>query len=261
MVILAMTAHYFTTINASDVIDFALAFAFIIIFGIYGDIKVSMFVLVVVFAANITNAISGKASEEQMITIFISILIAGVAQIGNTFIIKTYNKEIFKASVSIEEISQVLEEIAKSAFLQASDTENGVQKAASLSEGLENIKVASKELKNNTLETEKLKSNGISILSELMKKTDESNEAIISLQDIIRTTSKSADEIRRLAEQSSESTKRINEIIDVLQSNMEIAFNRMEQTADTIKIQTKSIISTQSIFNNLALSIANIKKF
>jgi len=190
-----------------------------------------------------------------------------------------------------------LEDITKSAFLQASDTENGVQKAAGLSKGLENITAASNELKNNTLETEKLKSNGMSILSELMKKTDESNEAIISLQDIIRTTSKSAeeitnastviveiaeqtnllalnaaieaaragesgkgfavvaDEVRRLAEQSSESTKRINEIISILQTNMDTAFDRMEQTADTIKI----IISTQNIFNNLALSIENIK--
>jgi methyl-accepting chemotaxis protein len=340
MMVCAMTSHYFTTVNATDVIAFSFAFSLIVLFGIYGERKMSVFIITVVFAANLSNALSGKASREQTIIIFVSLIISAIAQFGNTNIIHSSNKEILiaieklqeeekakkvvmttllntinnlsavsqnlssssmEASASIEEISKVVDEIAKSASLQASHTENGVQKSASLSEGLDNIAVASKELKTNTIETEELKNNGISILSELMKKTEESNEAVVSLQDIIRTTSKSAEEIttastvivsiaeqtnllalnaaieaaragesgrgfavvaeeiRKLAEQSSESTKKINDIIGVLQANMETAFNRMEETADTIKTQTTSIISTQNIFNNLALSIENIK--
>lgn len=340
MVFFAMAAHFFTTINATDVIAFSFAFALIILFGIYGDRKISAFIMVVVFAANLINALSGKSNKEETIIIFVSLIISAIAQFGNSNIINSSNKEVLKsieklqeeemsrkqimttllntisnlsevsqnlssssieASASVDEISTVVEGIAKSASVQARDTENGVQQSASLSEGLENISVASKELKTNTIETEELKNNGISILSELMKKTEESNEAVVSLQDVIRTTSKSAeeittastvivsiaeqtnllalnaaieaaragesgrgfsvvaDEIRKLAEQSSESTKRINEIIGVLQSNMETAYTRMEQTANIIKTQTNSIVSTQNIFKDLAFSIENIK--
>lgn len=68
-----------------------------------------------------------------------------------------------------------------------------------------------------------------------------------------------ADEIRKLAEQSSESTRRINKVIEALQMNMELAFNRMNETTDTIQAQTKSITSTQDIFKSLADSIEKTK--
>ncbi|HEX2945900.1 MAG TPA: methyl-accepting chemotaxis protein [Clostridia bacterium] len=69
-----------------------------------------------------------------------------------------------------------------------------------------------------------------------------------------------ADEIRKLAEQSSASIRKINTVINGLQKNMEQVFTGMQSTADTIQTQTDSIKSTHDIFSSLADSIERTRK-
>lgn len=339
MALSAMATHYVTTVNART-IAFAFAFCLIIQFGIFADKKLMAFVAAVVFAANITNVISGQLSGTELTVVIGSLIMAFAAQFGTIAIINNTNKqnarymqkleaetserneiiESLKVTSSelgnsasflnnstkevvqsIEQVSRVVEDLAKSASDQARDTGKGSQEAQAIAVGIDKVIEVSRELGSNAETTEELKDNGINVLKELMKKTEESTGSVKSLQDIIKVTNDSAaeinsastmivsiaeqtnllalnaaieaaragesgrgfavvaEEIRKLAEQSSVSTKKINEVIGDLQKNMELAFSRMEQTTSSIDAQTKAIVTTQDIFGKLAESVEEIK--
>lgn len=204
------------------------------IFGLYGDQKINFAFFIMTLGVNIFNLAKGIMNKEQAIFVFVSLILGMATQFGNSKIINKSNEEnakyieklnketesrgelvksliktineLFEVSnslslsssqttASIEGISKAIGEIANSASSMAKETENGFRQSSDITKNIEKVVSAAAELKIATLETEKLKDNGMSILSELIKKTEESNASVKSLQDIIRIANESAEEI------------------------------------------------------------------
>ncbi len=64
-----------------------------------------------------------------------------------------------------------------------------------------------------------------------------------------------ADEIRKLAEQSSRSTKNIDEMVIELVGNAETAVEKMLEAGEIVKDQEVSVNNTRNIFNEIALAM------
>ncbi|WMJ90082.1 methyl-accepting chemotaxis protein [Anaerocolumna sp. MB42-C2] len=69
-----------------------------------------------------------------------------------------------------------------------------------------------------------------------------------------------AEEIRRLAEQSTDSTKIINEIVQTLKEAAAIAVTKMEEADTLVKEQAASAVETETNFNAIASAMNNAKE-
>lgn len=69
-----------------------------------------------------------------------------------------------------------------------------------------------------------------------------------------------AEEIRKLAEQSTASTKSIDEIISELKEDAQVAVNKMEETARLVHLQETSVNETEQKFNEIASAMTDAER-
>lgn len=100
-----------------------------------------------------------------------------------------------QSAIAAEEIARTIEEIAKGAGDQAKDTENGVFYITELGEIIEKNQSFMKSLNRSTEEVVQLKEEGMTILLDLVHKTELNNQASQKVYNMIVTTSESAEKI------------------------------------------------------------------
>lgn len=219
--------------------------------------------------------------------------------------VATSSKELFniseQSSLASDEVAKAIDEIAMGATDQASSTENA---ANTVKEVGELIKLNAQnviELNTSSNEIDKQKEEGFDILDELVKKTEESENAAKIISNVIKDTNENAynvekasemiqniadqtnllalnaaveaaragdagsgfavvaNEIRKLAEQSTSFTGEINLIINKLKNNTNEAVTTMESVGSITAEQTKSVFNTKEKFNMIASAIENTK--
>ena len=102
-----------------------------------------------------------------------------------------------QAASAAEEVARTIEEIARGANDQAVDTETSANNVEEMGELLEKDAQYIEELNKATQEINKQKEEGFSILSELVNKTNQSNEASKIVYEIILNNNESAEKIER----------------------------------------------------------------
>ncbi|WP_350342919.1 methyl-accepting chemotaxis protein [Proteinivorax tanatarense] len=244
-----MGTHLYTTVTSTDVLSFTFAFPLIGAFAIYGNKGLTASVSSVIIIANLINILSGKFEQQHVVNIIVVITLTIFVQFVNTAIIGKSSKEnsdyikkmeeekrkkdkiitslintteelassshtltttVKETSTSIDEVSRVIEEIAKSSSVQAEDTEEGAKEAEGLSNSMEQIISATNSLRDITTSTETLKNNGLNTLKDLNAKTKESNEAISLLREMIDKTNTSTESINIASSSISEIAEQTN---------------------------------------------------
>lgn len=102
---------------------------------------------------------------------------------------------IQKSSNSSEEISKVVEEIARGASDQARDTEDSAVKVNEMGQALENDFTLMKNLREVGTQIEKKKDEGFKILDELIEKTEKSSKDSEQINIIVTQTNEYAQKI------------------------------------------------------------------
>lgn len=202
-----------------------------------------------------------------------------------------------QSSYSSEEVSRVIEEMAKGAMNQAKDTEDGYDKANRLGEIIETEIDHIRELNKASEEVVSVIDEGLGVINNLTDKTNESGKAIKDIFEIIVKTNESsekignastviasiaeqtnllalnaaieaaragehgkgfavvADEIRKLAEQSTLSTKEIDNIVSELVDNSNKAVKTMESASRIVDSQIESVSVTGDKYGSISESM------
>jgi methyl-accepting chemotaxis protein len=100
-----------------------------------------------------------------------------------------------QSSLASEEVATAIDEIAQGASEQAMDTENATNKVAEIGELIDLNEGYVEELNSAAGDIDKRKQEGFYILSELVKKTEESKEAAMQIFDVIKWTNEKAQKI------------------------------------------------------------------
>lgn len=182
-----------------------------------------------------------------------------------------------------EEVTRTVEEIARGASDQAISTEEGSSRANLLGEAIEKNHDFTVKLTNASKNVSQVVKEGLEEIESLFKITEENNQAVKMIYDVIIKTNESsneigeasniissiadqtnllalnaaieaarageagrgfavvADEIRKLAEQSSSSSRSINTTVNQLQTNAQDAVKTMNRISDIVREQTISV--------------------
>lgn len=207
-----------------------------------------------------------------------------------------------QSAIAAEEVSKTVEEIASGALEQAKNTEEGSLKGILLGNNIDKDMEYITNLNNASDKVVKVVDEGLKEVENLSKITEESNNAIKGIYEIILKTNDSsnkigqaseviasiaeqtnllalnaaieaarageagrgfavvAEEIRKLAEQSSISTKSIDEIVNELQNNSESAVKTMERVSTISKEQTNSVVNSKDKYIQIAESMKEAEK-
>lgn len=230
-------------------------------------------------------------------------LIKSISDISNK--VANSSNEVNTATQKIvamaEQTSASVDEIAKGAFEQAKDTEQGSSYMNNLSEiMLEDSK--NRDLLNDTVtNVDKMKDEGTNIVEDLMEKTRITNNATSEINKVIAETQQSsekiqvasqmidnitkqtnllalnasieaarageagkgfavvAEEIGKLAEQSTNFTQQINNVIKELAQKIDFTVKTIQEVDKTINTQTLIVGQTKEKFDGIASSIGEMK--
>jgi methyl-accepting chemotaxis protein len=206
------------------------------------------------------------------------------------------------AAGSAAEVAKTMEEIAKGAAQQASDTEDGAAKGLLVGELIETEQKDVKAVNETTKRIGKIVEDGLKEIERLAQVTEESSRAARAIFDVITKTNDSsnkigeasnvissiadqtnllalnaaieaarageagrgfavvAEEIRKLAEQSSSSTKAIDEIVVELQNNAQDAVQTMEKVGPITEQQLQSAVNSKNKYMEIAGAAQEVEK-
>ncbi|QHQ60765.1 hypothetical protein Ana3638_08260 [Anaerocolumna sedimenticola] len=227
-------------------------------------------------AADNANQVSATAEELSSTAKQSAIASQEVAQTINQIAVGATEQ-----AENTEESSQGLLELGNLIDTDKTHIANLTKETNHVNELVQDGLAAVKTLSLNT------KTNGeaVSVAYQSILKTSESSEKISEASDFITSVAEQtnllalnaaieaaragengrgfavvAEEIRRLAEQSTDSTKIINEIVHSLKEAAATAVTKMEEADALVKEQTVSVGVTETNFNDIALAMTNAKE-
>jgi len=202
-----------------------------------------------------------------------------------------------EATLATEEVAKTLNDISVGATQQSEDTEAASSKINELAMIIEKNTLSANKLAANSATMEELTSEGIKTMDILTSKTEQSDEAMKEIFEVIELTSISAakigeasrfisgiaqqtnllalnaaieaarageagrgfavvaDEIRKLAEDSSKSTAQIDHMLKELTQNSKKAIDTSTQVKEIVREQVASVDDTKEKYLRIAEAI------
>lgn len=209
---------------------------------------------------------------------------------------------IQQSASASEEVSKTVEQIANSASDQAQNIQGGSSKAVLLGMSIEKDQENLNDLNYASNKVKEVVEEGLVEIDNLSRITEESNDAIREIYEVILKTHDSsnkigqasnviasiaeqtnllalnaaieaarageagkgfavvADEVRKLAEQSSIFTKEIGKIVNELQNNVQNAVKTMDRVADITKEQADSVTNNKDKYMLIAQAMKDTLK-
>lgn len=202
-----------------------------------------------------------------------------------------------EATIATEEVAKTLNEISQGASHQSVDTEEASHRISELAEIIEMNTLSAGKLATSSMNMETLTMEGIQVIEVLTKKTEQSDQVLREIFDVIELTNESAekigdasrlisgiaeqtnllalnaaieaarageagkgfavvaDEIRKLAEESSKSTSYIDNMLKDLVTNAQKASKTSNDVKEIIKEQVSSVDLTKEKYTSIADAI------